>query len=64
MHAKLRSVLSRLGGADAIVMQSIVGEDLAQGPYMYVAARAGGGVTRGVGARGKVYWRRPRKEIF
>ena len=30
MHAKLRSTLSRLGGADAIVMQSIVGEELAQ----------------------------------
>jgi len=37
MHAKLRSALSRLGGADAIVMQSIVGKELAQGPY--VAAR-------------------------
>jgi len=30
MHAKLRSSLSRLGGADAIVMQSIVGEEFAQ----------------------------------
>ena len=39
MHAKLRSALSRLGGADAIVMQSIVGEELVQGPH--VAARAG-----------------------
>jgi len=39
MHAKLRSPLSRLGDADAIVMQSIVGEELAQSPY--VAARAG-----------------------
>jgi len=29
MHAKLRSALSHLGGADAIVMQSIVGEELA-----------------------------------
>jgi len=39
MHAKLRSALTRLGGADAIVMQSTVGKELAQGPY--VAARAG-----------------------
>ena len=39
MHAKLRSSLSRLGGTDAIVMQSIVDEELAQGPY--VADRAG-----------------------
>jgi len=30
MHAKLRSALSRLGGADAIVMQSIAGEKFAQ----------------------------------
>jgi len=33
MHAKLRSALSRLADADAIVMQSIVGEKLTQGPY-------------------------------
>ena len=39
MHAKLRGALSRHDGADAIVMQSIVGEELAQGPY--VAARVG-----------------------
>ena len=39
MHAKLRSVLSCLGGTDAIVMQSIVGEELAQCPCE--AARAG-----------------------
>ena len=39
MHVKLRNALSRLGGADAIVMQSIVSEDLDQGPN--VAARAG-----------------------
>ena len=39
MHAMLRSALSRLGGADAIVMQSIVGEELAQG--LYIAARVG-----------------------
>jgi len=32
MPDKLRSALSRLGGADAIVMQSTVGEELAQGP--------------------------------
>ena len=37
MHAKLRSALSGLGGTDAVVMQSIVGEELAQDPY--VAAR-------------------------
>ena len=37
IQAKLRSALSRLGGTDAIVMQGIVGEELAQGPY--VAAR-------------------------
>ena len=41
MHAKLRSALSRLGGADAIIMQNIAGEELDQGPYVYVAARAG-----------------------
>ena len=29
VHAKLRSALSRLSGADAIAMQSIVGEELA-----------------------------------
>jgi len=40
MHAKLRSALSLLSGADATLMQSIVGEELAQGPY--VAARVGG----------------------
>ena len=34
MHAKLRSAPSCLGGADAIVMQSFVGEELAQGPYV------------------------------
>ena len=34
VHAKIRSALSRLGGADAIVMQSIVGEELAQGNYV------------------------------
>src|SRR6218665_1869361 len=28
LQAKLRSALSRLGGADAIVMQTIVGEEL------------------------------------
>ena len=32
LHAKLRSALSLLGGAVAIIMQSIVGEELAQGP--------------------------------
>jgi len=32
MHAKLRSALSRLDGTDAIVMQSIVDEEVAQGP--------------------------------
>ena len=37
MHAKLRS--SSLDGADEIIMQSIVNEELAQGPY--VATRAG-----------------------
>jgi len=37
MHAKLRSALSLLGGADAIVLQSIMSEELAQGPH--VAAR-------------------------
>ena len=40
MHAKLRSPLSRLSGADAMVLQSIVGEKLAQGPC--VAARRAG----------------------
>ena len=39
MHAKLRRALSRLGGADAVVMQNTVGEELAQGPY--VAATEG-----------------------
>ena len=39
MHAKLRSALSCLDGADGIVLQSIVGEELAQGPYM--TARVG-----------------------
>jgi len=39
MQAKLKSALSSLGSADAIVMQSIVVKELAQGPY--VAARAG-----------------------
>jgi len=39
MRVKLRSALSHLRGADAIAMQSIVGEELAQGPY--VAPRAG-----------------------
>ena len=34
-----RNALSHLGGADAIVMQSTVGEELVQGPN--VAARAG-----------------------
>jgi len=34
VHAKLRSALSRIGGADAMVLQSIVGEELAQGPYV------------------------------
>ena len=38
MHAKLRNALSRLGGADAMVLQSIVVEELAQGSW--VAARA------------------------
>ena len=32
MRAKLKSALSRLGGGDAIVMQSIVNDELAQGP--------------------------------
>ena len=42
MHAKVRNALSRLGGADAIVMQNIVCEELAQGIHpTYVAARAG-----------------------
>ena len=35
VNAKLRSAFSRLGGAEAIVMQSIVGEELAQGPYTW-----------------------------
>lgn len=39
MHAELISALLRLGDAYAIVMQSIMGEKLVQGPY--VAARAG-----------------------
>ena len=39
MHAKLRSAISRLGGADAIVMQSIVGKELAQGRYVAVRTR-------------------------
>jgi len=39
MHAKLRSALSRLVGTEEIVMQSIAGEELAEGPYM--VARAG-----------------------
>ena len=39
VRAKLRSALSCLGGADAIVMQSIVGEELPQGPYL--VARVG-----------------------
>ena len=39
MPAKLRSALSLLSDADAMVLQSIVGEELAQGPY--VAARVG-----------------------
>ena len=39
MHAKLRRALSRLSGTDAILMQSIVDEELAQG--LYAAARAG-----------------------
>ena len=39
MHAKLRSALSSLNGTDAMVLQSILGEELAQGRY--VAARAG-----------------------
>ena len=39
-HDKLRSVLSRLDSADAMALQSIVGEELAQGPY--VTARACG----------------------
>ena len=34
MHAKLRSALSRFGGADAIATQSIVCEEFAQGPYL------------------------------
>jgi len=34
MHAKLRSALSLHGGAGAIVMQRIVGSELAQGPYV------------------------------
>jgi len=34
----LKSALSRLGGTDAIVMQSIVGEELAQSPYVEVRA--------------------------
>jgi len=42
MHAKLRSALTRIGGAGAIVMQSIAGEELAQGPYV----AAGGGFER------------------
>ena len=41
VHVKLRSTLSRFGGADAIVMQSVVSEELFQGPY--VAARVGFG---------------------
>ena len=36
MHAKLKSALPRLGCADAIGLQSIVSEELAQG--LYVAA--------------------------
>jgi len=32
MHAKLRSAVTRLGGTDAMVLQRIVGKELAQGP--------------------------------
>ena len=39
MPVLLRSALSCFGGAPAIVMQSIVGKELAQGPY--VAVRVG-----------------------
>ena len=39
MRAQLRSSLSRLAGVDAIVMQNIVGEELAQGPYVTIKAR-------------------------
>ena len=39
MHAKRRSALALLGGTDAMVLQSIVIEEVAQGPYL--AARAG-----------------------
>ena len=39
MHAKIRSALSRLDGADAMVLQSIVSEELAQGTC--VAASTG-----------------------
>jgi len=42
-HAKLRSALSRLGGTDAIVMQSTVCRELAQGPC--VAARIQGSLV-------------------
>ena len=34
MYAKLRSTLSRIGSTDEIVMQSIVHEEFAQGPYV------------------------------
>jgi len=39
MYAKLRTALSRFGVAVAIVMQSIMSEELDQG--LYVAARVG-----------------------
>ena len=38
MHVKLRCALSRIGGADAIALQSIVGEKLVQGPHVVAMA--------------------------
>jgi len=53
MHAKLRSVVSCLGGTDAIVMQSIVDKELAQGPH--VTVRAGLEPTTLSGERRRIY---------
>lgn len=35
LHAKLKSALSRIIGVEAVVMQGIVSEELAQGPDPY-----------------------------